>query len=154
MTMVYLWLALAVLSIGVEVVSAHFGSIFLALGALVAAVVAGIGLGVPFQAVAFVGSAALSLSLLRPTLVSKLRSAGVPSRTDVLIGKEGIVTSDIDPVRGGGRLTVAGEDWAARATRQLPAGTQVRVEWADGIVLHVEPIEMISGSIDHEKESS
>ncbi|HVT03023.1 MAG TPA: NfeD family protein [Thermoanaerobaculia bacterium] len=152
MTMVYIWLALAVFSIGIEVVSAHFGSIFIALGALVAAVVAAIGLGLPFQAVAFVASAFLSLAVLRPTLVSKMRSRGVPSRTEVLVGKRGVITDAIDPDLGSGRLTVAGEDWAARASRPLPVGTPVRVEWADGIVLHVEPIEMIDGPNDRDKE--
>jgi len=152
--MVYIWLGLAVVSIAVEVVSVHFGSIFIAFGALVAAVAAGIGLGVPLQAVAFVGSAFLSLAVLRPTLVSKIQSRGVPSRTDMLIGKQGIVTAAIDPALGSGRLTVNGEDWAARASQPIAAGTSVRVEWADGIVLHVEPMAMLANAENSNKGGS
>jgi membrane protein implicated in regulation of membrane protease activity len=64
-------------------------------------------------------------------------SRGVPSRTDQLIGKEGVVTHDIDPTTGAGRVNVGGEDWAARSIERIPAGTHVRVVGADGIVLEV-----------------
>ena len=54
-----------------------------------------------------------------------------------LIGKNGIVTHDIDPTAGTGRVNVGGEDWAARSTDRIPAGSQVGVIGADGIVLEV-----------------
>ena len=63
----------------------------------------------------------------------------MPSRTDTLIGREGIVTHDIDPRLGAGRVNVGGEDWAARAAAPLPVGTKIRVVGADGIVLEVTP---------------
>jgi membrane protein implicated in regulation of membrane protease activity len=37
-------------------------------------------------------------------------------------------------------VNVGGEDWAARATTVIPAGTHVRVHSADGIVLEVIPL--------------
>jgi membrane-bound serine protease (ClpP class) len=63
----------------------------------------------------------------------------VPSRTDVLIGREGVVTHDVDSRVGAGRVNVGGEDWAARSAAPIPAGTRVRVVRADGIVLEVTP---------------
>jgi membrane protein implicated in regulation of membrane protease activity len=102
-----------------------------------AAAAAALSMSVPGQIVVFCVVLTVSLLALRPRLVAGLNSRGVPSRTEPLIGKDGIVTSDIDPTAGGGRVNVGGEDWAARSTERIPAGTKVRVAGADGIVLEV-----------------
>jgi membrane protein implicated in regulation of membrane protease activity len=47
------------------------------------------------------------------------------------------VTQDVEPLLGTGRVTVSGEDWAARSTEPIPAGATVKVVGADGIVLEV-----------------
>ena len=77
--------------------------------------------------------------LIRPRMMSRLGSQGVPSRTEPLIGREGVVTFDIETTVGAGRVNVGGEDWAARAPTPLAAGTRIRVVAADGIVLEVVP---------------
>ena len=132
------WFALAVVAAIVEVVLPHFGLIFAAIGAVGGAVAAAAGLSLPFQIVVFAIVLTLSLFLLRPRLM-RLRSAapGVPSRTEQLTGKDGIVTQDIDPLVGTGRVNIGGEDWAARSADAIPTGTRVRVAGADGIVLEV-----------------
>ena len=53
------------------------------------------------------------------------------------VGRHAIVTYDIDPTVGTGRVNVAGEDWAARSGEAIAAGARVRVVGADGIVLEV-----------------
>jgi len=133
------WVALAILAAIIEVSVPHFGSIFVSLGAVVAALAAFGGYSVTTQVLVFVSAIGLSLVLLRARLGRQLNSRGVPSRTDQLMGREGIVTHEIDPRLGGGRVTVAGEDWAAHAAGPLPIGTKVRVVGADGIVLEVVP---------------
>ena len=80
-----------------------------------------------------------SLALLRPRMMRNLDAPGVPSRTDLLIGREGVVTHDIEATVGAGRVNVGGEDWAARSAVPVVAGTRVRVVGADGIVLEVTP---------------
>ncbi len=131
------WLALAVVSVIVEVSIPHFGLVFVAIGAVGAAAAAAIGLTVAVQIVVFCVVLTVSVLALRPRLVGGLHSRGVPSRTEQLIGKNGIVTHDIDPTAGTGRVNVGGEDWAARSTDRIPAGSQVGVIGADGIVLEV-----------------
>jgi membrane protein implicated in regulation of membrane protease activity len=131
------WLALAVVSVIVEVSIPHFGLVFVAIGAVGAAVAAALALSEPVQIVVFCVVLAASVLALRPYVVGRLGSRGVPSRTDQLIGKDGIVTNDIDPTAGGGRVNVGGEDWAARSSERIPAGSRVRVVSADGIVLEV-----------------
>jgi membrane-bound serine protease (ClpP class) len=77
---------------------------------------------------------------LRSPLVSRIGGPGVPSRTAPLIGRQGVVTHDVDTSIGTGRVNIGGEDWAARSADPLPTGTKVRVTGADGIVLEVTPI--------------
>ena len=132
------WVALAILAAIIEVSTPHFGTIFVSVGSIAAGLVAWLGLGVPGQIVVFALVVGLSLTVLRPRFVSKL-APGVPSRTQVLVGHEGLVTTDIDPLIGGGRVNVRGEDWAARSATLLKAGTRIRVLGADGIVLEVTP---------------
>ena len=132
------WVALAILAAIIEVSTPHFGMIFVSVGGVAAALAAWLGLGVLGQFIAFTLVLSLSLAVLRPRLVSKL-APGVPSRTDVLIGHEGLVTNDIDPLVGGGRVNVRGEDWAARSATAIKIGTRIRVLGADGIVLEVTP---------------
>lgn len=131
------WVTLALVAAIIEVSTPHFGVIFVSGGAVAAAIAAYLAFGVPAQVVAFIVVLGLGFAVLRPRLVSRLGSAGVPSRSDALIGHEGIVTLDIESTVGAGRVNVAGQDWAARAATPLVAGTRVKVVGADGIVLEV-----------------
>jgi membrane protein implicated in regulation of membrane protease activity len=136
---VFAWLVVAFVAAILEVSIPHFGSAFVSAGAIAAAAAAYLGFSIPMQIGTFVVVLVVSLVALRSTLVGKLAGQGLPSRTDKLVGRHGIVTHDIDPTTGAGRVNVAGEDWAARSAGAIAAGTKVRVVGADGIVLEVTP---------------
>jgi membrane protein implicated in regulation of membrane protease activity len=131
------WLGLALVGAIVEVSIPHFGFAFVSAGAVAAAVAAYFGFGIVAQIGIFVVVMTASLIGLRSSLVGYLGGQGVPSRTDPLVGKHGIVTHDIDATLGLGRVNVGGEDWAARAKEPIAIGAKVRVVGADGIVLEV-----------------
>jgi len=133
----FVWLAVAFVAAVVEVTVPHFGFAFVSAGAIGAAAVAFLGYGVPAQFATFVVVLTVSIAGLRSRLVGRLGGRGVPSRTDTLIGRHAVVTHDIDPTVGSGRVNVAGEDWAARSAEAIAAGAKVRVVGADGIVLEV-----------------
>ena len=138
---VVLWVALAILAGVIEVSIPQFGVIFASLAAVVSAAVAWFGFGAVAQIFVFALVLAASLVLLRPRIVARLSGGpGVPSRTEALLGREGIVTHDIDARVGSGRVNVGGQDWAARSSSPLAVGTRVRVAGADGIVLEVTPL--------------
>lgn len=139
-TPVILWVAVAIVSAIIEISIPHFGVIFVSLGAVAAAVGAGMGAGTPLQLVLFVIVLGASWTIIRPRLINRSTTPGVPSRIDALLQRDGIVTHDIDPVLGAGRVNVGGEDWAARSKTPLPIGTRIRVVGADGIVLEVTPV--------------
>ena len=120
--------------------SPTFGFVFVSAGALAAAGLAALGLSFPFQLASFAVVVLACLVFLRPRLVRKLGAPGVPTRTQALTGRIGRVTVAIDPTTGSGRVEVAGQDWAAACSEPLAPDTRVRVEGADGIVLHVRPV--------------
>jgi len=132
------WIVLAIVAGIVEVSIPHFGVVFVSLAAVAAAVPAFFGAGFVAQVATFVVVLGGSLAVLRPSFIARLGKArGVPSRTEALVGRAGVVTLAIDPAVGSGRVNIGGEDWAARSPAPLPAGASVRVVGADGIVLEV-----------------
>jgi membrane protein implicated in regulation of membrane protease activity len=131
------WLAVAFVAGVVEVSVPHFGFAFVGAGAVAAAVAAFFGFGIPVQFTTFIVVLVVSLAGLRSRLINRIGGRGVPSRTEPLIGKQGVVTQDVDRTLGRGRVNVGGEDWAARSSEIIAAGTTVRVVGADGIVLEV-----------------
>ncbi len=133
------WVVLAIVAAIIEVSIPHFGVVFVSVGGVAAAVAAAAGYGFPIQVIVFIVALGLSLGLLRPRLMKQLGGRGVPSRTDALMGREGVVTQEIDRGLGTGRVNVGGEDWAARAATPLPVGAKIQVVGADGIVLEVKP---------------
>jgi len=132
------WLAVALVAAIIEVSIPHFGFGFVSIGAIAGAAMAYVGYGVTPQMAVFVAVLSVSLLALRSRLLGRLFSGrGVPSRTDTIIGRHGVVTHEIDTTLGGGRVNVGGEDWAARSSEIIATGTKVRVVGADGIVLEV-----------------
>jgi membrane protein implicated in regulation of membrane protease activity len=131
------WLVIAFIAAVLEVSIPHFGSAFVSAGAVAAALAAFLGFGVSAQLATFIVVMMASLVTLRSRLVGRIGGPGVPSRTQSLVGRQGVVTHDIDPTIGAGRVNVSGEDWAARSIDVIAAGTRVKVIGADGIVLEV-----------------
>jgi membrane protein implicated in regulation of membrane protease activity len=132
-----LWLVVAFIATVLEVSIPHFGSAFVGAGAIAAAAASFLGFGLSVQLTTFIVVMVVSLVTLRSRLLGRLGGRGVPSRTEPLIGRHGIVTHDIEPTLGTGRVTVGGEDWAARSIDAIPVGTRISVTGADGIVLEV-----------------
>ena len=138
-SLAFWWVALAIVAAIIEISIPHFGVIFASAGALVAALAASLGLNLPAQIILFLLAFGLSFALIRPRLVNSTGAKGVPGRTESLVGRDGVVTHDIEPTVGAGRVNVGGEDWAVRSSAPLRAGTRIRVVGADGIVLEVTP---------------
>src|SRR5512144_296153 len=98
------WVVLAVVAAIVEISIPHFGLIFVSVGAIAAAIASGVGFGFVVQIAVFAAALGISLAFLRPRMMSRLGSRGVPSRTEALIGREGVVTFDIETTVGAGRV--------------------------------------------------
>jgi membrane protein implicated in regulation of membrane protease activity len=109
-----IWMIVATALVGVEVFSLTFLFGPLAVAALLAALVAGLGLGPAFQIAVFAGAAIASLAVLRPIAIAHIRTA-IPARsgTAALVGQTAVVLEPVDA--NGGQIKLGGEVWSARS---------------------------------------
>jgi membrane protein implicated in regulation of membrane protease activity len=109
-----IWMIVAATLAGVEVFSLTFLFGPLAVAALFAALVAGLGLGPAFQIAVFAGAAIASLAVLRPIAIAHVRTA-IPARTGTaaLVGQTAVVLEPVDA--NGGQIKLGGEVWSARS---------------------------------------
>jgi membrane protein implicated in regulation of membrane protease activity len=132
----WLWWVGAALVLGlIEIASLDLVFTMLALAAVVAAAGAALGLSFPLQVILFVLAALLSLALLRPLLLRKLKLSGpvVPTNTDANVGQSAEVLVPVTDRSG--MVKLRGEQWTARtetADVQLEVGQIVRVVRIDG----------------------
>jgi len=137
------WLVLAAL-LGVgEVMTTTLALGLLAVGALVAAVVGGVGLGLPFQLGAFAITAAAGLGVVRPLAVRHIRQPPLlRSGTSALVGRSATVVEEVTALDG--RVRIGGEVWSARSyaeSQVIPVGSTVDVFAIEGATALVHPRE-------------
>ncbi len=133
------WLILAGGLAVTETLTLDFTLLMLATGALAGAITAVFVPVLWVQIVVALVVAVLSLALLRPTLLERVRSLpGYRSSLDKMIGSSGVATSAI--TTAGGEAKVNGEIWSARAVEgSIPAGTEIEVYQIDGATVVVYP---------------
>ena len=140
-----IWLALLVVFLVVEgVCPFHLVSIWFAVGALAALLIAVLGGAVWLQAcVFFVVSCAL-LAMLWPLVRKFLNPRLTATNVDSVIGSTGMVTGDIDNVLAQGQVKLGAMYWSARSTSGDPIaeGTRIRVDRVEGVKVFVSPVEV------------
>ncbi|MFG2639666.1 NfeD family protein [Streptomyces sp. NPDC048370] len=117
----------------------------LAGAALVAAVIAGVGIGLLGQLVAFVVAAAAGLLIVRPVALRQMASAPLTREgSDALIGRRAEVMQEVTASHG--LIKISGEEWSARALDEslvIPVGALVDVMEIEGATAVVYPREML-----------
>ena len=112
--MITLWLVVLIVSIGVEVATLGLTSIWFAGGAVVAVIVAAFHGPVWLQILLFFAVSLLLLFFTRPIAVRYFNRDRVRTNVESMIGRQAIVTSEIDNLQGIGQVTVGGQEWSAR----------------------------------------
>ena len=124
-----IWILLAVILAAGEVVSLSFYLAPFALGALLAAIVQGIGASGVAAAIVFIVSSGLLLGFVRPVARRHLHTPPqLRTGTAALIGRPAIVTQRVDA--HGGAVKLDGEVWTARSYDEdevIEAGRRVHV---------------------------
>jgi membrane protein implicated in regulation of membrane protease activity len=140
------WLVLGLVLVGVEVHSQAFFAIFLAFGALAAALVVGVGLPLWLSAVVFAGVAIGGVVTLRPAIkhVAERRSGprlALPGSSDSLVGQRALTLDAVGDEHHPGHARLAGERWLAVTDEPggVNAETQVMVVDVRGTTLVVMP---------------
>ena len=132
------WLIWAIVAAGLAVGEILTPGLFflgpVAVAAVLAAVLAVLGLGAAAQLLAFVAASIASVAVLRPLARSHLH---VPpmlrTGTAALVGSKALVLERVDV--NGGRVRIGGEEWSARSFMEdqvLEPGARVEVVKIEG----------------------
>jgi membrane protein implicated in regulation of membrane protease activity len=117
----------------------------LAAGAVVAAVVAGLGAPLLVQVLAFAITAATGLLIVRPIATRHMAHPPlVREGSDALIGKKAVVTQEVTAARG--LIKLSGEEWSARPLDEyqvIPVGALVDVMEIEGATAIVYPRDLL-----------
>ncbi|QEV16617.1 NfeD family protein [Streptomyces alboniger] len=141
----FVWLLTAAALGAVEFFTLTLVFGLLAGAALVAAVVAGAGVGILGQLVALAATGVAGLVIIRPIA---LRHMAQPPLTregsDALIGKRAEVLQEVTATRG--LIKLSGEEWSARALDEshvIPVGGLVDVMEIEGATAVVYPRDLL-----------
>lgn len=137
------WLVVAAVLLVIEALTLGLTTIWFAIGALSAMVVALLGGSPLLQALCFVVISAVMLIFTRKIFVDKLKTGKEVTNVDSLIGRVGEVRTEIKPYMPG-VVFVWGQEWTAISSDQdgeLLPGSKVRVIGVDGVKLLVEKFE-------------
>lgn len=139
-----IWVIISIVCLILELSSGDFFILCFAIGAAVAAIIAGCGLSLTWQIILFAIISILSLLLVRPALIKKLHKPNRErlSNAEAMVGQEGRVSETIE-AGGYGRVAIDGDDWKALSAdgSAIAKDTRVRVTKMDSIILTVEPID-------------
>lgn len=136
--MIYVWLAVIVIAVIIEVVIPGLISIWFVPAALVSILLEFCGVPIPVQILSF-----LILSVLCIFLTRKFSRHGKNQKTniDAVIGEKCVVTEKIDNIHNLGKVQFHGMDWTARSINEnenYDTGDIVVVRAVEGVKLIVE----------------
>lgn len=134
------WLVISAVLIVIEICTLGLTTIWFAAGALVAALVAYLGVGTIGQWIFFLVVSVVLLALTRPLAIKHLNNKTVRTNADSLIGEIAIVTEEIDNIAGKGTAKIQGEEWTARSTKDeviIEKGAKVKILGISGVKLVV-----------------
>jgi membrane protein implicated in regulation of membrane protease activity len=138
-----IWLIAAVVLGVAELLTTTLALIFLALGALAAALASALGGNPAIQVAAFVVASLAGIVLIRPLGLRRLqRRPHLRTGAAALVGQTGYVLADVSPQSG--RIRIGGEEWSARPYDELsviPVGVTVDVLQIKGATALVHPRE-------------
>ena len=136
----HIWLIVAIILFIGEVLSLGFFLMFFGLGALLAAGAALLGYGLIWQLIIFVLVSAVVGVLSRPIFL-RMTTKEAPTNVDALVGRRAVVTEEIDPKSGAGRVRVDGDDWRAEVESDaaIAEGEHVEIIAVESATLVVRP---------------
>jgi membrane protein implicated in regulation of membrane protease activity len=140
--MLIFWLVVFILSIAVEAATLGLASIWFAGGALTAMIAAAFHAPLAVQILLFFAVSLLLLYFTRPIAVKYFNKGRVRTNAESIVGRQAIVTAQINNLQGVGQATVGGQEWSARSkdpNQVLEVGTVVKIVAIDGVKLIVKP---------------
>ena len=138
------WVIFALILFIIEMFTAGFAVICLSIGAGGAAIAAATDATLEIQLLTFAIVSLVALAGVRPLLKRLFYRDGekVATNSSAMVGKHGIVCSDVDGDNESGRVIIEGVDWRAKSLDgdTIPKGTKVVVVAIDSVVLTIKKL--------------
>lgn len=110
----FVWLAVLIICLAVEVATMGLTSIWFAAGALVSMLLSLFHAPVWVQIAVFVAVSVPLMLAVRPVAAKFFNNKRIKTNVEEVPGKTGIVSETINNLEGTGRVTLEGKDWMAR----------------------------------------
>jgi membrane protein implicated in regulation of membrane protease activity len=136
------WFITALILLIVELFTASFGVVCFSFGAAAAGVASYCGLSTIWQLFIFSAVSFIAFVFIRPFVVKFLlkKKDEVLTNADAIVGRQAIVTEEINSDKNTGRVKIDGDDWKAEASEILAVGVKVEVISRDSIILKVKSL--------------
>ena len=138
---VVIWIIILVVLVVIEIFTLGLTTIWFAGGALVAIAVAALGGPVWLQVLTAVIVSAVLLFFTRPVAVKYFNRDRERTNAESLVGRQAIVTGEINNLQGIGQVAVNGMEWTARTITDgqvIKTGEVVAIRGINGVKLLVE----------------
>ena len=145
-----LWLIVLAVLLIIEAITVGLTTIWFAGGALIAAVLSWMGMGIAVQCGAFLLISLVLLIFTRPLAVRYMNRGMTKTNVDSLIGEKAVVIQEINNLAQTGQVRINDIEWMARTVSDeelIPANTVVEIEAVRGVKLIVK-----KQNISEEKE--
>ncbi len=134
----WIWIAIIVLAIVVEVLTDQLVAVWFIPGAVVGVILDFLGKDVLWQILIFLIATGIGLVIWRTFIYGKLKSAPTKTNIDAIIGERCVVTERIDNFAGCGQAKVKGQIWSARGVGEddvFEVGEALHVVAIEGVKL-------------------
>ena len=137
-----MWLGILAVLLVIEGLTTALTTIWFAGGALIAAIAAGLGLGIVPQLLLFFCVSLVLLFFTRPAALKLMNKGTEKTNVEGLLGKSAVVIQQIDNLAQTGQVRINDIEWMARTSDDsvtIPVGTVVVIEAVHGVRLIVRP---------------
>ena len=137
-----IWLGILAVLLVIEGLTTALTTIWFAGGALVAAIAAGVGMGIVPQLLLFFCVSLVLLLFTRPAALKFMNKGTEKTNVEGLLGKSAVVIQQIDNLAQTGQVRINDIEWMARTSDDsvtIPVGTVVVIEAVHGVRLIVRP---------------
>ena len=135
-----MWLGILAVLLVIEGLTTALTTIWFAGGALIAAIAAGLGLGIVPQLLLFFCVSLVLLLFTRPAALKLMNKGTEKTNVEGLLGKSAVVIQQIDNLAQTGQVRINDIEWMARTSDDsitIPVGTVVVIEAVHGVRLIV-----------------
>ncbi|MCH5265399.1 MAG: NfeD family protein [Lachnospiraceae bacterium] len=134
------WLIVVAVMLVIEIFTMGLTTIWFSLGAVAAAIAAGLGAPLWVQILLFSVVSILVMVLVRPFAVKVVNKERIRTNIEEVVGAQGIVIEEIDNRQEKGTVRLRGVEWMARSTdgEVIAPEELVTVEAVSGVKLIVK----------------